>query len=261
MEQRKFQDRVRLVTGELTRFLRQYSTPPQLDTNDLEFERVRLLAEDINSEIASDLSSEGIRDKLHDTFSELRKSYRAHQWPSSAHFIDAMNKAKNRRRPAASLLADGTVSAKRSELSEEDLKLLEGTLLPRSRSWINKYHCDSNMYGHAYGFLETWEDLDHPEIQQKLADVKSYKHRRECRDSGCEICGKLNQHIPQAEIDHHNRVMAELTAINPDTPPSRAKAEPRKTVYGYTDEELMAYCRSNPTTAQPETINSLGDEK
>jgi hypothetical protein len=141
MEQGKFQARVRLITGELVRFLRQYSTPPQLDTDELELERVRLLAEDINSEIPSDLPEEGIRDRLMAMFSELRKTYKAHQWPASAHFIEAMDRANRRRIDQRKSLPSSPKIEAKVEIGADDpkwadrIKALDRNGIPESYIW------------------------------------------------------------------------------------------------------------------------------
>lgn len=90
MQQQRFQERVRIIAGSLAAFLRQFSVPNPLDTDELQMDRIRMTAEAINSQIDVKASNEEVKHRVSCCFEYIVRTFKGNAWPSPAHFADAM---------------------------------------------------------------------------------------------------------------------------------------------------------------------------
>lgn len=111
-----------MITKRLLAFLRQFSTPHQLDTPELEMERVRITAEAINSRISADATDDQVVSRMESALETLVRSHRGASWPSPAHFVEAMDQVAPPR----------PVEARPEQITDFNMS-------PRRRRFLNLY--------------------------------------------------------------------------------------------------------------------------
>lgn len=84
-----YSQRMKVTVEAVTEFLRQYQAPTHLDEAGRMAE-IRMIAEDVNSQIASVASSGELRERIGQAEKMIRRTYTARAWPSQAHFFKAM---------------------------------------------------------------------------------------------------------------------------------------------------------------------------
>lgn len=84
-----FQARVMAISSKLNTFLRQYQPPPNLD-NEGRLAEIRATAEEINFLISASSNQESLAARVDDCFRQIRRTYSQRTWPTTSHFVKAM---------------------------------------------------------------------------------------------------------------------------------------------------------------------------
>jgi len=127
-----YQNRMSQIVAALNGFLRQFKTPEHL-TDQTAMERIRMTAEAMNRRFPSGLDQDALAERLTETFVTVLEKHRGRDWPNVEAFVTAMPKFN-----AVSVGVDSNARGKRSELSAEELSVLERQVLPKAREWLNK---------------------------------------------------------------------------------------------------------------------------
>ena len=122
-----YEARISRIVAALNDFLRQFKAPEHMDERTA-LERIRLTAEAMNKRLPAGIGQEGLADRLSDAFVAVIEKHRGRDWPNVEVFVSAVRGP----RPEGNPDADGDMS----ELSADQLRLLETKILPTARRWL-----------------------------------------------------------------------------------------------------------------------------
>lgn len=158
----RFTQRVKLITGEVTKFLRQFTIPNQLDTPELQLERIGNIAEEVNSIIPGQADDNQISALFLEMKKQIMRTYRGSSWPSVALFVESMKEVEKQRRTGEAVKRIGSDEpfdnrfGDKSKLTSDDLKVL-GEACENYRKWLRSPNMRA-LHDHALSFLKYWRE-------------------------------------------------------------------------------------------------------
>ena len=141
-----YETRVATIARALNTFLRQFKLPDHLD-QETAVQRIRMTADAINKRLPNSLHPADLEARLSEAFVKVLETTKGKEWPAVEAFVSAVSPApKHEKRDGGAERGD------RSSLSADQLRLLEGKVIPAARRWLDM----PGLAEHGKKTLEFW---------------------------------------------------------------------------------------------------------